>query len=128
MTERTFPLKLSHDAAWFLRNRITPGPHLNITGFPTSAQEMLQDFRKKINSAILRFKDEEGLEEVEIDVGEDEAWLLDQALPFDGLDGICTQLLTQVFRGLWGLEHGIPGQLADDPRAGWNNQTFRSLR
>lgn len=127
---QTFTISLSHDMAWVLRNKILPGPR--IEGAPafafSQADDLIRDLRVKVNSAILRFRDEPDLGEVKLPLTEDEGWLIDQAIYFDGLTGPGTQLLLQVFRGLWGIEYNLPENLVEDPRGGWDNKVFRSLR
>ena len=71
--------------------------------------------RRKVNDVILRFEDEPETQTVEIDVDEKEAWIIDQAVAYDGTGGHITDLLLRLFRGLWGLEYGLPPILVPEP-------------
>lgn len=61
--------------------------------------------REKVNDALLRFADEE-LEELELDVTEEELWIIDQKLPL-AYDGARAFLL-RVFKALWELGYDLP--------------------
>lgn len=71
--------------------------------------------RRKVNDVILRFEDEPETQTVEIDIDEDEAWIIDQAVAYDGNGGSITELLICIFRGLWGLEYNLPSVLVQEP-------------
>jgi hypothetical protein len=58
--------------------------------------------REKVNDALLRFADED-LTELELDVTEEELWLIDQKLPLS-YDGARAFLL-RVFKALWELDY-----------------------
>lgn len=113
-----FDIALVPRTAWALRKNLTPG------GFDLPGRERLVCLREKINDAILRFVDEgDALESVDISVTEYEAWIIDQVIEFDGIGGPGTDLLIQVFRGLWGLRYGLPTTLARVSDVSYNELT-----
>jgi hypothetical protein len=77
-------------------------------------QQCARGLREKVNNSILRFEDEEEIDQVEVDIGRNEAWLLDQNLELDGPKGPSTDLMFQVFRGLWKLDNGGLGITGED--------------
>ena len=117
MTE-SFPITLTHVLAWYLRERMRPGA---IVGdFPQNdARKLVRGLRMKINAVLLRFQDEDGLEEVDLQVTVDEGWMIDHTLDYDGMDGHGTRILVQVFRGMWKEEMGLDYDVVVDPREDW---------
>ena len=113
----TFPVTLTRKSAWNLQQAITPGVPLgtNMVGTPVHLwQACAHGLRQKVNNTILRFEDEPETETVEIEITSEEGWLLDQNVPVGGDGG--ADILIQVFRGLWGLEHpSIPNRLVPEP-------------
>lgn len=104
---RVLTIALDRDMAWVLSRRLQPGPG----AFGPPWREILVPFRHKIDDALLRFHDgahylNEGQdpEPIEIGVTEDEAWMIDQVIAYDGIEGAGTQLLLQVFRGFWAAD------------------------
>ena len=128
-TDRSFTVTLTPATAWLLRNKITPGPRIAI--MPSLQMEKIGEvvygLRQKVNYSILRFLDED-TNKVEIEVTEDEGWLIDDIIPFDGEGGIGTNILTQVLRGFWAVDHNLPQNLVSDPKGGWDNRILRALR
>lgn len=116
----SYPITLTHTLAWYLRERMRPGA---IVGeFPNNdARKMVRDFRLKINAVLLRFQDEEGLEEVDLQITSPEGWMIDHTLDYDGMEGNATRILVQVFRGMWKEEMGLEFDVVDDPQANWAN-------
>lgn len=106
----TFPIVLTNESAWLLATLITPGPLMEgVADKVTRALLTLgKELRQKINRAVLAFYDEKERETYEIRFNEIEAWLLDQAVRFDGPDGVGTSILIQLYRGLVGMEMGTP--------------------
>ena len=104
----TFPIVLTRDSAWMLATLITPGPIMDGLGdgMTRSLLTLGRELRHKINRALLNLYDEEDTETVEVRFDENEAWLLDQAVRFDGPEGAGTSILIQLYRGLVGLELG----------------------
>ena len=128
-TDRSFTVTLTPATAWLLRNKITPGPPSAMISTPLSevVGNIVYGLRQKVNYSILRFLDE-GVNKVEVDVTEDEGWLIDDIIPWDGDGGIGTSLLTQVLRGFWSVDHHLPQNLVSDPKGGWDNRILRALR
>lgn len=125
-TDPTFPIRVDRKLVWLLQQAVHPG-----IPFPTTDQMMAipalrwQQYalamRWKVNSAILRFEDEAGTREIELNLTEAEGWILDQNVPFDGDAGMGALLLIQIFRGMWSLrmdEMGstLPHQLVPEPQ------------
>ncbi len=128
----TFVLTLSPDSAWHIRGVLRPGLELD-WGHDTPQAKLdavMRGLREKVNTIILRMIDEK-LPTVGIDCTKDEAWLIDASVSFDGTGGVATELLIQLFRGLWYLDIGqhIAGtsEIVDDPRAGWSNETLKGI-
>lgn len=117
----TFPLVLSRESAWLIQQLVRPGVPLgpDMDGAPVYIwQHWARELREKVNNTILRFEDETETEEVEIDIGREEAWMLDQQLQLDGSVGPGTELIIQIMRGLWVLDHkglNFPTQLVNGP-------------
>ena len=110
-----------------LRDRILPGPIVKQPKLPVELRGILHGIRSKVNSAILRFEDEDELEEVEIDLTPNEGWILDQALAFDGKKGAQTNLAVQIMRGLWSSELGLPSRVVKDPWQEWNKEEYTNM-
>ena len=117
----TFPVKLTYEAAWVLRSQVRPGicpPNI----LPDAALLMdkeVRNFRHKVDDVILRFNDEEDVfekGEIEVDLTENEGWIIDASIKYDGPTGWGTDLLTQVFRGFWSLRTGLPATLVEEPQ------------
>ena len=107
--DNTFTINLTRESAWTIQQAIQPGVPLpdSMKEAPVYTwQQCARGLREKVNNTILRFEDEEGIDEVEVDIGREEAWLLDQNLELDGPKGTSTNLMFQVFRGLWKLDNG----------------------
>ena len=118
----TFTISLNRESAWTIQKAVQPGIPLpdSMKEAPVYTwQTWARELREKVNNSILRFEDEEETEKVEIDIGREEAWLLDQNLELDGMQGASTGLLFQVFRGLWRLDNGdfdvITRGIPEDP-------------
>lgn len=114
-TSRAFVVTLGYDMAWVLSRRLQPGP----STFGPPWRETVVALRHKVDDVLLRFYDEgrplgEGQdpEPIEISITEDEAWMIDQVINFDGIGGSGTQLLLQVFRGFWSVRFDLPQKLA----------------
>ena len=108
--DETFSLTLDRMAAWVIQKAVQPGIQLpdNMDGIPVYIwQKNARALREKVNNTILRFEDEPETEEVTIDIGRDEAWILDQTIPFDQTEA-GVDILLQVFRGLWRLDKNEP--------------------
>lgn len=110
-----------------LRDRIIPGPVVKNSPAPPELRGILHQLRGKINSAILRFEDEEGLESVDLLLTPNEAWIIDQTLSFDRPNGSQTNLLLQIMRGLWSAEYGLSSIIAEDPWKGWSKDSIKEL-
>lgn len=127
-----FPLHLNPETAWMIRGAILPGIGVDWPkdSIPAHADGVARTIRRKANNAILRMIDER-IKDVEVDCTEDEAWLLDGSIPFDGRGGSGTDLLLQIMRGLWYLDIGqhLTGAapLVEDPRGEWSNTAFKQL-
>lgn len=107
--DKSFTVSLDRQSAWIIQHAIQPGVPLpdSMKEAPVYTwQQWARELRQKVNNTILRFEDEPDTEDVEIDIGREEAWLLDQNLELDGPKGPSTNLMFQVFRGLWKLENG----------------------
>jgi hypothetical protein len=128
-----FPLRLNPNTAWVIRGTVRPGINVDwpADSIPEQADVCARVLRRKTNNAILRMIDEE-ISDVEIDCTENEAWLLDSVIPFDGPEGPGTDIILQLMRGLWFLDigqHLSPGHdLVEDPRGAWSNDTFKRLQ
>jgi hypothetical protein len=129
----TFVLTLTGDAAWYIRGVVRPGMDID---WPTEAPQakidaVMRGLRQKINTTILRQIDED-LTTVGIDCTEAEAWLIDASVSFDGLGGVGTDLLIQLFRGFWYLDIGqhIAGtsEIAADPHATWSSEMLKGIK
>lgn len=105
----TFPVVLTNESAWMLATLITPGPLMEgvVDKVTRSLLTLGRELRQKINRAVLAFYDEKDRDTYEIRFTEVEAWLLDQAVRFDGPDGAGTSILIQLYRGLVGMEMGF---------------------
>ncbi len=109
MDDELFTITLTRDSAWTIQKAVQPGiplPDMMKEAPVYIWQQTARELREKVNNTILRFEDEPETDKVEIDIGRDEAWLLDQNLELDGMQGTQTSLLFQVFRGLWKLDNG----------------------
>lgn len=122
----TFTINLNRDSAWIIQKAVQPGVPLpdSIKEAPVYVwQSWARTLREKVNNSILRFEDEEETDEVEVDIGREEAWLLDQNLELDGPKGPSTDLMFQVFRGLWRLDNGgfdvTVEDIPEDPPKAW---------
>ena len=105
----TFEVKLTRQTAWLLAEKVLPGPSFLTMGHgDEEVYNKLVTLRLKINSAILRFEDEEGLRDVNITISTEEGWLIDQVIKNDGPEGLGHKLLVQIYRGLWGLDYNLP--------------------
>ena len=125
MSDDKFTIKVNGEMAWLIREVVRPG--MPVTNAPANAQEWQRwalELRQKVNDAILRFTDEEGLEWVELNIGEEEAWIIDAVLGYSGTGGAGTVLLTQLFRGLWGLEYALPAKLIPEPSSAATGPVF----
>ena len=115
----TFPITINRSGAWFIQQTIRPGVPLGdmMMGTPVYLwQQHARLLREKVNNSIIRFEDEPETENVDIDITPEEAWLLDQNVPMDGTAHESADLLLQIFRGLWGLEHpGLPIKMIQEP-------------
>lgn len=107
----TFPITLTRNTAWELRERIKPGLYLPNPDIPEELGRMGHILREKINHAILQFEGgctrdnpffgpRNDVKEVSIQLNRHEGWIIDHALRYDGYGGAHTGLLLQVFRGL----------------------------
>lgn len=115
--DSTFTISLSRESAWTIQKAIQPGVPLpdSMKEAPVYTwQQCARGLREKVNNTILRFEDEEEIDEVEVDIGREEAWLLDQNLELDGPKGPSTDLMFQVFRGLWKLDNGGIGIVTEN--------------
>ena len=111
----TFEIKLTRQTAWLLAEKVLPGPNFLTHGFgDQDVYKQLVNLRLKINAAILRFEDENGLRDVDITISTEEGWLIDQVVKNDGPDGLGHKLLVQVYRGLWGLDYQLPTILSPE--------------
>ena len=111
-----FPIQVDDGMAWLLREQLRPG--MAVSNAPDNAQEWQRwvfELRQKVNDTILRFLDEPDLNVLPIHIGEQEAWIIDAVVPYDGTGGSGTEILIQLFRGLWGLEFGLPTELVPEP-------------
>lgn len=121
------PIEINANLAWFIREQLRPGPSVE-KGHPASeGREKIYNLRLKVDAAILRFIDEDDLKVVEIRITPDEAWMIDHTVNFDGPDGIGTQLLIKLFRGLWAHEMGIPLDIVEDPNQDWSSNTYKNM-
>ena len=113
-----FDVVLSRDTAWMLQIAVRPGPKLpggTISDAALEYQKIGFTLRSKVNHAILRFEDEPETKTVDMTITEDEGWLIDQTVPFDGKGGAGTDLLLQTFRGFWKVEYQLPSDLVSEP-------------
>jgi hypothetical protein len=108
-----FPLILDEGMAWLLREHLRPG--IWVEGLSRELYARVLGIREKINNVILRLLDEPDLMSVEISIGEPEAWIIDGAIAYDGTGGSGTEILLQLFRGLWALEYNLPVNLVSEP-------------
>ena len=119
MYDETFPISLDREGAWMIRSLVRPGPPFSGILLDSPAykyQQHARDLREKVNNTILRFEDEPETATVDINIGRDEAWLLDQGLQIDGERGVGTDLLIQIFRGLWNLDNSyLPRKIVAEP-------------
>ena len=114
----SFAITLTPTLAWYLRERMRPGAILG--DYPNNeARVLVRDLRLKINAVILRFQDEEELEEVDLQVTVPEGWMIDHTLDYDGVQGNATRILVQVFRGMWKEDMGLDYDVVVDPRENW---------
>lgn len=112
----TFEVPLSHAAAWMISQKVCPGPSFG----GHQAWKPIVALRYKVNEILLKF-DANPLpagappddRTFPLTVTIDEAWILDQVVPFDNLGGACTKLLLDLYRGLWARYHGLPLEAAD---------------
>ena len=115
----TFEVPISHAVAWMISQKVCPGPGFG--GHP--AWKSIMALRQKINEILLIF-DANPLPDgamsddrtIPLVVTIDEAWTLDQVVPFDNLGGGCTKFLLALYRGLWARYHGLPLEAADPLR------------
>ena len=130
MTKETFPLTIDRTAAWLVQKAVQPSITLpeEMDGTPVYVwQKNARALREKINNTILRFEDEPETDEVIIEIARDEAWILDQVLPFDQSD-THVDILLQVFRGLWHLDNNIlPMTIVNEPEVPTQQQVKEML-
>ena len=111
LSKTTFPITLTYNTAWELRERIKPGLYIPDSEVPKELKGIGHVLRAKINNALLQFENSRTedyslvgptrlLTKATIELNRNEGWILDQALKYDGYDGAHTHLLLQVFRGL----------------------------
>lgn len=122
----TFTINLNRESAWTIQKAVQPGVPLSdvLKDAPVYTwQSCARGLREKVNNTILRFEDEGDIDTVEIDIDRGEAWLLDQNLELDGPKGSSTDLMFQIFRGLWKLDNGgmdiVTGNIPEDPPKEW---------
>ena len=122
----SFAITLTPTLAWYLRERMRPGAILG--DYPNNeARVLVRDLRLKINAVILRFQDEEELEEVDLQVTVPEGWMIDHTLDYDGVQGNATRILVQVFRGMWKEDMGLDYDVVIDPQEHWAKAGFNGL-
>lgn len=127
MNTLKIPIEMTKNLAWFLREQLRPGPAIGDEHPMSEGREKLRDLRMKIDALILRFQDEEDLETAEMRITQDEAWMIDHTVNYDGPDGTGTKILIQIFRGLWAEEMGLPVDVVEDPRQDWSNEMFKNM-
>lgn len=113
----TFTIGLVPNTAWLLRSKITPGPRIQVAPENAALAETVYDLRNKVNDALVSFTSDPERKSFPITITEEQAWIIDQVVPYDG-DGIGAKLLMQIIRGLWGIKHGIsdfPVRTSKDP-------------
>ncbi len=126
-TDPTFQVMLDRKGVWMIQQSVHPGMPFPKTDQTMSMpayrwQQYALALRWKINSAILRFEDEEDTMQIEVNLTEAEGWILDQNVQFDGQAGVGALLLIAIYRGMWSLrmdEMGstLPSELVPEPAA-----------
>lgn len=124
-TDPVFPVVVDRKLIWAIQQIVHPGMPVLKTDLTMALpgfrwQQYALALRWKVNTAILRFEDEDDTKEIELSLTEAEGWILDQSIPFDGPGGTGALLLVQIFRGMWRLrmdEMGavLPSYLVPEP-------------
>ena len=107
MTERTKGhIRLDSLDLWTLQNLIKPTAMWYV---PTMfGPPHVYEFRKVINTALLRLEDEK-LSSIEIPISEIDAWIIDSALSKDTYSN-ARNVLVQVYRVIWELDYDLLSQ------------------
>jgi len=131
--DATFVIRVTHNMAWTLSQRIRPGPsavRLDRSTIEGKLGALMASLRHKVNDALLRFRDETrydvsgkwvaGPREIELTITTDEGWLIDNSISFDGIGGEGYDLLLRVLAGMTDLpwELRISGRSVDRRFAG----------
>ncbi len=124
-TDPTFSIMIDRKGVWLVQQVVHPGMPFPKTDQTMSMpayrwQQYALAMRWKVNSAILRFEDEEDTQQIELHLTEAEGWILDQNIQFDGAAGVGALMLIAIFRGMWNLrmsEMGstLPSELVPEP-------------
>lgn len=118
--EERFTITLKRDTAWMLRAKLTLGPRFSMNPELEQNADSVYELRGFINDALVSLYSNTDRLDYPISINEDQAWIIDQIIDFDG-GGDRTKLLMQIIRGLWGFNHGIanlPVRTNKDPW-GW---------
>ena len=112
-----FTVDLPYQVAWLVAQKICPGPSF---GFQPNWKR-IADLRQKIHEALIYFDGliAENPESKEVphpfvlSITPDEAWILDQVVPFDGVGGDGANFLMALYRGLYARYKDIPIELTE---------------
>lgn len=121
--EQNIVLDASQDICWIIRGSLRPSMFFKEVKDGVPEAKLLMDLREQVNSAILRFTDEPGLNTIPLYLSEMQAWALDSLIPYDGDGGKCSSALLQLFRGLWSQSMGLPTNLSQNPKDTWQTPT-----
>ena len=116
--EEPFTIQLPLDVAWLITQKVCPGP--SFAGSPVWRK--IVDLRQKIHEALITMaampppQPGEKPPSVPLTITTDEAWVLDQVVPFDGLGGGGEKFLMSLYRGLYARAKGIPIELTEAVR------------
>ena len=118
-------VQMPHDIAWLVTQKVCPGP--SFMSARPDLWEKLVTLRQKVHEVLFSFESKpqpkpgEPIDYAPIYITTDEAWMLDQIVPFDGLGGECCKFLMSLYRGLYARAKDIPIEMlepirkSDDP-------------
>jgi len=127
MAEDRITVTLKRDTAWILRNKLTLGPRFNEGGEFRDNGDAVYELRGMVNDALVALHSNPDEKDFPINITENQAWIIDQCIEFDG-GGNRVKLLLQIVRGLWNFQHGVPElpvRTNKDPRAWWKKSVHQ---
>ena len=125
--EPSFKITLKSETAWFLRDNLLLGPRFSIPEQHKEDAEKAYHLRGMVNDAIIAFSSNNDTKTFEIEINEDQAFIIDQMIKADPEDEY-RKLAMQVIRGMWALQHKVdmPVRTVRDPWVWLTGDMIRS--